>query len=270
MSIQPATSAAIMHNCMIKSYPDGAQTYIVAEKPIFRERGWEARSRAKPGDDESAPAAPAISSSERARRRARSRVFDLAYSNDFKYFVTLTLDKERVDRYDIKAITSKLNTWLDNNTRRKGLAYVLVPELHKDGAIHFHGLFNGALPATSSGTWAHGGDKPRRPRSKAEREAWINDPDYHEVYNLPCWPYGFSTAIPLYGDRGSCAGYICKYITKTVEIIGGRWYYSGGALQGPSVSVTDADYNELSAGEGGEFLIKELGVKARKLSHFVD
>ncbi|MBR4427818.1 MAG: hypothetical protein IKS78_00540, partial [Clostridia bacterium] len=219
-------------------------------------------------DDEEPTPKAATSSTERARRRARNRVFDLAYSNDFSYFVTLTLDKEKVDRYDIREITHKLNIWLDNNTRRKGLAYVLVPELHKDGAIHFHGLFNGALSATSSGTWAHGGDKPRRPRSKAEKEAWINDPDYHEVFNLPAWPYGFSTAIPLYGDRGATAGYIVKYITKTVEKIGGRWYFSGGALQGPAVSVTDADYNDFSDGKGGEFEIKELGVKARKLSLF--
>lgn len=35
-------------------------------------------------------------------------------ANPFTHFVTLTLDASRVDRYDMAAITRKLNAWLSN------------------------------------------------------------------------------------------------------------------------------------------------------------
>ena len=79
--------------------------------------------------------------------------------------VTLTLDQTQVDRYDMAAITRKLNAWLSNQVQRRGLIYVLVPERHKDGAIHFHGFFNDVLDRVDSGTMIPpGGGKPRKPR----------------------------------------------------------------------------------------------------------
>ena len=90
-------------------------------------------------------------SADRARRRAATKVRDLALSNRFRWFVTLTLDRERIDRYDVGVITKKLNQVMDNLVRRRGLAYVLVPERHKDGAVHFHGFFTDAVRAVESG-----------------------------------------------------------------------------------------------------------------------
>ena len=99
------------------------------------------------------------------------------------------------------AITRKLSVWADNQVRRKGLCYILVPELHKDGAVHYHGIFNAALPVTDSGTISRSGKKrPQRPRSRAERARWLSDGG-HVVYNLPSWTLGFTTAIELYGGR---------------------------------------------------------------------
>ncbi len=78
----------------------------------------------------------------------------------------LTLDPARVNRYDVREVTRHLNHWLDNQVRRKGLAYVLVPERHKDGAIHFHGFFNDALEARDSGTVSA---RPESPQEAQER-----------------------------------------------------------------------------------------------------
>ena len=161
-------------------------------------------------------------SQERAKRRARAAVRDLGLCNDFTYFVTLTLDGARIDRYDPREVVRRLNRWLDNAVRRSGLKYVLVPEHHKDGAIHFHGFFNDALEAVDSGHKDRGG---------------------HTVYNLPRWTWGFSTAIRLYGERAAAVAYTCKYINKAQEKIGGRWYYSGGDLRKPDVSWLDVDFD---------------------------
>ena len=179
---------------------------------------------------------------DRAKRRARSAVRDLAFSNDFTFFVTLTLDRQKVNRYDVAEITRKLNRWLDNHVRRNGLAYVLVAERHKDGAVHFHGFFNDALPVVDSGH---------------------TDPKGHTVYNLPAWDLGFTTAIRLYGDRHKAVGYVCKYITKAQEKIGGRWYYSGGALDRPEVTYSNVDFAALSDADGAyPFEIADIGAKA--------
>lgn len=81
----------------------------------------------------------------------------------------------------------------------------------------------------------------------------------HTVYNLPGWGWGFSTAIQLYGEMDAAINYVCKYIGKEIGTnvscetfdgdaftgkIGGRWYYSGGDLQRPTVEWFDVDLRE--------------------------
>ena len=252
----------IEHFARLKEYPLGGYELMVCSAPVFREPGWEARER------DHAPRSRRDDTSsvddERARRRAAAKVREIALCNEFRYFVTLTLDAARVDRYDMAAIMRKVNAWLDNNVRRHGLAYVLVPELHKDGAVHFHGFFNAALPVKDSGTLSlPGSKKPRKPRSAAQRAEWLASGG-HVVYNLPGWSLGFSTAIELYGGYAAAVGYVCKYVRKQKTKIGGRWYYSGGNLGSPKISYPDVDLRELeAAGVGYTF-----GV-AGKIFHIV-
>ena len=153
---------------------------MVCSRAIFREAGWEdsrPRRAHRVREPPEQPEGP-CDTIGRALRRARAQVRELALANDLGLFVTLTLDGSVIDRYDMAAITKKLNVWLDNQVRRRGLAYVLVPERHKDGAIHFHGLFNDALEVVDSGH---------------------TDKEGHTIYNLPRWPLGFTTppAAPL-------------------------------------------------------------------------
>lgn len=217
-------SAEVLCSARIKTFPDGSREVLVCDSPIFKSRGWEGQGRKYPMKGDRKPRdrlggdGVDCDLSGRARRRARAQVRELAKANPFRFFVTLTLDKERIDRYDMGTITRKLNTWLDNNVRRRGLAYVLVAERHKDGAVHFHGLFNDALPVVDSGHTDKGG---------------------HTVYNLPRWGFGFSTAIELYGEYDRAVSYVCKYIGKQEEKIGGRWFYSGGALARPEITYAD-------------------------------
>lgn len=239
----------ITHNACIKKYPDGSSEITVSAHRLFRERGWEdERKRHPQARGETSPE----ESAARSLRRARSRLRDLARSNRFAYFVTLTLDASRVtDRYDISACVRDMKHWLDNRCRRHGLIYILVPEHHKDGAIHFHGFINDALEVVDSGTLSKGG-KPRRPRSIKQREALIAD-GWHVVYNVPSWGFGFSTAIPLYGDYDAAVAYCCKYIGKQFDAdgipqkVGGRWYYSGGKLLSPDITTGDLDFAQLLA-----------------------
>lgn len=250
--MQSKSLPEIMHNCRVKSYPNGSQEILITRNPVFRETGWEVsdkwQTEPQGGYGVSSESANLI----RAKRRARNAVKDIALSNEFHYFVTFTLDATKIDRYDINAVVKKLNYWLDNRVRRNGLKYVLVPELHKDGAIHFHGFINDCLGLDDSGTIT-GGElkKPRKPKSSRERERLLSSGS-HIVYNVTDWKLGFSTAIELYGDYRAAVGYVCKYISKEQQKIGGRWYYSGGDLSKPEILLFDVDYDQFLSDNMGE------------------
>ena len=261
-------------NAIVYTYPNGDFDIVCAADKIFLPPGWEksedfsqpgtaggARRCEKLSDDEQLefpldneslpkPREAGVKSQGddmlRSMRRARAKLRRLALSNEFTHFVTLTLDKEKVDRYDPKAIMQKVNRCLDNLVRRHGLKYILVPEQHKDGAYHFHGFIAGDLRLEDSGTidlpWE---EKPKRPRDDQERADWLSRGG-HVVYNWPQWPLGFTTALQLYGTYSAAVAYVCKYIGKQQgQRPMGRWYYSGGGLKEPQRLYTTLEYSTL-------------------------
>lgn len=239
------TESEIKHSSIVYTYPCGVVD-IVHSTAGFMEAGWEAagakpqplerRSREKGKVAEGADL-------ERSMRRARAKLRRLALANDFKWFVTLTLDPAKIDRNDGAAVARALGRWADNMVRRKGLKYVLVPELHQKGGIHFHGFFNDAVEVVDSGHKDDGG---------------------HTIYNLPEWTLGYTTAIELYGIYAIAVGYVSKYIGKQKLRPMGRWYYSGGALAEPSKTYADLDRDDLLVEYAGETV--EFNIPGAKLT----
>ena len=193
------------------------------------------------GEDEAQGASDA---QRRAARRARKQLYELCACNDLDLFFTLTLNKELIDRYDYKTVVRKFGQWADNRVRRKGLRYVAVPELHKDGALHFHGLCNSAsCRLVDSG--------------KTDKNSG------QTVYNIADWRFGFTTAIHVYGARDAAAHYVAKYVTKQQcgGTIGGRYYLHGGDLQRARCRYYHEDYDayegkEIECGEAAAMRIK--------------
>ena len=255
----------IKHYAKMLRYPNGMVDIMASTETDFGPKGYEAaedysrpicgvRERSERTKTTDRPQALA-EDIERSMRRARAKVRRMALSNDFQYFVTLTLDQMMVDRYDMGAVVKKLNAWCSNMVQRKGLRYILVPERHKDGAIHFHGFFNAALPVEDSGTIRlPGGKKPRRPRSDKQRAEWLAAGG-RVVYNLPGWPLGYTTAMELYGEYPAAVAYVCKYIGKAGEKPGGRWYYSGGDLKEPAVEYLEMSPAELANSYPGKAFV---------------
>ncbi len=195
--------------------------------------------------------------------RARNNLFNIALSTlSFDCFVTLTFDGNLIDRYSYDDIIKKLSYWLDNRVRRNGLTYVLVPEYHKDKAVHFHGLCNfDALKTT--------------PARSPYTGKLIYDDKGRKVYNISDFKLGYSTAIPLSGDnaRTATAKYCYKYITKSQgKMVGGRYYLSGGDLGRPKYKLIQVNYDALPCDPikvGGIAEIKKLKLNGVDYSQFM-
>lgn len=254
---------SVLYNRRVKVNPLTGEVLedMCCSRPVFNPTGAVLRGKSsfspdekldggKPcgetGENEDADeqAQGASDAQRRAARRARKQLFELCACNDLDLFFTLTLDKELIDRYDYKAIVRKFGQWADNRVRRHGLRYVAVPELHKDGAVHFHGLCNSAAVRLV--------DSGRTDKKSGQK-----------IFNLPDWRFGFTTAIYIYGAPGAAAQYVAKYVTKQASggTIGGRYYLHGGDLQRARCKYYHEDYDayegkEIECGEGAAMRIK--------------
>lgn len=165
----------------------------------------------------------------RALGRAKVKAFDFIMCNeDLNAFVTLTFDKNCVDRTNYDDIYDILKNWLSNRVQRRDLKYIIAPEYHHDGeAIHLHAICNEAALRYDRAHSPNG--YPLRRKGKP-------------IYNLSDWSYGFSTMQLIEKDdpREAVAKYIFKYMGKQAgALIGGRYFLHGGNLEKPYYEYTD-------------------------------
>lgn len=221
----------IYHNAKAKIYPDGTEKITYCSKPIFRESGWELAEpyqglklkQSKPKNMDNEPRDDNV-------RRAKNKVFDIALINPFTYFITLTFDQQHVDRYSVEETKACIQRFFNNLACWHDCIYLLIPELHKDSAIHAHGLISGNIKLMDSGKQTKDG-KP--------------------IFNMPQWLYGFSTAIELTGESLNVARYITKYISKDFRKVYGSFYFAGGKglKRSPPVKLYDKSYEQINVQE---------------------
>lgn len=175
-------------------------------------------------------------------QRAKRRLFDLIALTRWDWFVTLTLDPDKIDRKDVKAFSRKLKRYLDNLVQRKGIGYVLVPEEHKSGGYHAHMLIKGDIDVVDSGTVTWIGQK-RPVKRESARKMQIPESMWQTVYNVPSWKLGYTTAVRTYGSGEELARYVGKYLTKDSEkIFGRRYWHSRNIKQRPDVILSACSY----------------------------
>ncbi|MEQ8175957.1 MAG: hypothetical protein ABRQ26_12930, partial [Syntrophomonadaceae bacterium] len=193
-----------LFNCRVKEFP-GFSKVTVFSHAVFNPSGHEVVKSKKNRTIES----------EKTKReyrednlnRARDKAFEIAFANEFDYFVTFTLDSSKIDRYDKQEILKKFKVWLQNKVVRNDLKYIIFPEYHKDGAIHFHGLCSGDLQIIDSGL------KTKRGQN---------------IYNSESWKYGFSSVVKIEGPYARVVNYVMKYISKDNKKVFGKHYFAGG------------------------------------------
>ncbi len=153
-------------------------------------------------------------------------------------FVTFTFSSKMVDRYDYDACVKLLSKWLNNLKRSSPhLSYLVVPECHKDGAYHFHGLFAGVDERLI--VWS-GRYVVKRIRGSGRSRFVKTD---RKIYQISKYRFGFMTAIEVYDQRGA-AMYVTKYLTKELSsriMYGRKRYWASRNLLLPEVETIDLD-----------------------------
>ena len=146
-----------------------------------------------------------MSNSMNAAFQSANRLRDIIQANpDFKYFSTLTFDKQKVasrsDAVELKRAISRF-------FQRLNIRYVLVPELHKDGSVHFHGVFDSAIEPYIK-PFVLNKDKMSRAMAQMIR-------DGRELYDFSKYHkrFGFCS-FELIHNKQAVANYVSKYIVK--------------------------------------------------------
>jgi hypothetical protein len=149
-----------------------------------------------------------------AKFRAKRNVIEYAMNNDFNWFVTITFDKNKINRYDPKLLEKKVRQWL-NNTRLNydsKAKYIMVPEYHKDKAVHYHLLIkmenNKLKYLYNHRHWKKAVYKDTLLFKKFGRNEWVNIKSYTEPIGL----------------------YLSKYITKLPDKMNTQYYFASQDL----------------------------------------
>jgi len=178
---------------------------------------------------------------EKSINRTKTRISDYILCNDFTHFITFTFDpknskvKSEEDRHDLRKMSKLLITWVNteqvNHFRRHGrkFRYLIVPERHKNGACHFHAVFQGYKNEIedfySSKNKYLTVDEIRSKNKKPKNQRGF----------LPRYTLGRSEIAPV-KDKFRMSSYIKKYITK--ELINEKYkkrYWASRNLKLPEI-----------------------------------
>jgi hypothetical protein len=206
---------------VIKRYGDKYKLIWMAAK---RQKGIECRDEQLAADEHSATKGEV--KLENNISRAKSRIFELAMCNEWHYFVTMTLDKGKYNRYDLSRFQADLSQFVRDQRKKWGceLRYLFVPEQHKlrDGELtpawHIHGLLQGVSLDMVA-------DFPVGVPGRLK--GYLNYPDYMNRF-------GWCSLAPI-SNPHAVSAYITKYVSKHMGqgvAVGNRLFYASVGLNG--------------------------------------
>lgn len=247
----------------IKQY--GENIVKITYNSSLRESGWEdTREHTK-------KCTVNIDKLDNNKSRARNKVKEYALCNDWEYFITFTIDKEKCDRYNldnyVKKVSKLINNYNFRRTDNDKVVYLLVPEQHKDGAWHMHGLIKG-LKSEDIGIILDdfGVDLRKGPKDNRIYYYWKQ---YHDKF-------GFMS-MTLIESKEKISSYIMKYMTKEcqdkVKELGAHTYYASKGLntaqelyRGSATFKGQYDWEH----EEGYIKIKMIDIRETDLKDLID
>ena len=234
-------------------------------KPITLNNGERVRLNMDTAEIEYYKKKEVLASQNCSLRRTTILMNMLLNMNDFDWFVTLTFDKQKIDRTNAEQVFNCYKKYINNIKKQfSSFGYMTFPERHEDGNFHFHMLINGLTPKqlglVNSGkvccSWAvkkteHGFEKigycSREHFEKTKQFHELKETDGEPIYNITSFAYGYTTASRIV-SRERCNSYVKKYVEKALgstEIFKKRFYYSSN-LKVPEIvkKLVGADFNE--------------------------
>jgi len=152
--------------------------------------------------------------------RAKANITEIALCNTdkWKWFLLLTFDETKINRYDYKECVTAIRHFFKKYQQRNGkIDYLIVGEKHKDGAFHFHALIS------------------ELPRADIKRDSWRKDSQGRAIYHwLPYEKeYGWAHLTKIENVQ-AVSWYIQKYMDKsiynTVKTLGEHTYITSRGL----------------------------------------
>lgn len=164
--------------------------------------------------------------------RTRRIILEKALCNDWEWFCTFTISKEKHDRGDLSGWNKKFMQMIrDYRKKGRNIRYLLVPEKHQDGSWHAHGFLSGLFPEDMITFKEMDKNGYRTSRGRRLARKLISQ----EYYNWPAYQekFGFCSLAPI--KNPTAAGfYITKYISKDkecmVQKVGLNSYYCSQGL----------------------------------------
>lgn len=155
--------------------------------------------------------------------RARARIRELAFCNQWDYFVTVTVDSSNQNRSDLSLLKKRWNQCLKDYSLKYGARprYLIIPELHADGQNwHLHGLMSNLAPLSL----------------KRNEHGYLDIPYLRKRF-------GF-VSLSQVRDADKCASYVTKYVTKEISSCqenGKHLFFSSQGLNG-KVLIYQGDF----------------------------
>lgn len=201
-------------NYYIYDYSNGIYKVVHFKNPRLLVRDLNTDRRRKGGE----------SKLDSSVSRTKRVCLELALCNPWDWFCTFTLDKNKYDRYNLTKWYKDFSQWIRDQRKKTGcaIAYLLIPELHSDGAWHMHGFMKDVPSVVSFSDLRRDGWQVPDKLVSGDYSCWM---DYHKKF-------GFCSLGAL-KNPVAAAFYITKYITKSQcegIPVGAHTYYPSRGL----------------------------------------
>lgn len=169
--------------------------------------------------------------------RTKQKIFEYALCNAWQWFVTLTLDKNKYDRKDLRKFIKDLSQMIRDYKKKTGynIKYLLIPEHHKDGCWHLHGFFMG-LPEEVLHAFRLNEHLPYRILQRLESGVQVY------TWNDYAERFGYAVFEPI-NNHEAASKYITKYITKeamnTIRELNAHAFYASQGLNHSEILMQD-------------------------------
>lgn len=193
--------------CVLKKYNEN--TFKITRHKVLRRSGIEI------DDNFSFPIRGTVNDEKMEQNisRAKSKIREYGLCNEWDFFVTLTIDQSKFDRFDLQTYYKAFSKFLNNYNSRHNIKikYLFIPERHQNGAWHMHGLISG-LP---------------------EEHLTVNQYGYYDwiAYRNK---FGY-ISLDFLKDKAKASSYILKYVGKdmgnSVTELNAKLYYCSKGLK---------------------------------------